>query len=315
MNNANIDNLIEDVLVICENYYDRSKFFDLEHPIQPFFHNLYSKSNEELYEFFPKLNLKNASVMTVGSSGDQVLYSLMFGAKDVVCVDVNPFTKFFYDFKVASIKHFTFEEFGEYFGHNKRSEQILNIEVYKQISHLLPEDSKYFWDNLFLEVVSIPTMLFTCPTRKSHHSVNKKQYSTLKKILNKPRPVKFECGDIRNISKNLGDKKYDVILLSNIYDYIYDWEIKNKSEDSVLTANEQLKLQQKEFFAVCKRFLKALNPNGFLQVQNYYDYDDLIYKGAIFEKVFNKYNVMKIETSRGGPIIVQNTPLKKELKR
>ena len=113
----------------------------------------------------------------------------------------------------------------------------------------------------------------------------------------------------------MGDKKYDVILLSNIYDYICDWEIKHKSEDSVLTANEQLKLQQKEFFAVCKRFLKALNPDGFLQVQNYYDYDDLIYKGAIFEKVFNKYNVMKIETSRGGPIIVQNTPLKKELKR
>ena len=315
MNKARIDKLIEDIMVMCDIYAnDNSRIVCAESPILPFFHNLYSKSNEELYEFFPKLNLKNARVMTVGSSGDQVLYSLMFGAKEVVCVDINPFTKFFYDLKVASIKHFTFEEFGEYFAHNKRSEQILNIEVYKQISHLLPEDSIYFWDNLFLEINEIPTMLFTCPTRKSHYSVNKKQFNTLKKILNKPHPVKFECGDIRKISKSLTDKKYDVILLSNIYDYVRDWEIKDKNKAPDLTPNEKFRIQQKEFFTVCKRFLKALNPNGFLQVQNYYDYDDLMYKGAIFEKVFNKYNVMRIETSRGGPVIVQNTPLEKKWK-
>ena len=49
--------------------------------------------------------------------------------------------------------------------------------------------------------------------------------------------------------------------------------------------------------------------------EKHYDYDDLMYKGAIFEKVFNKYNVIRIETSRGGPVIVQNAPLQKQVQR
>ena len=181
MNKAKTDKLIQDVLEMCETYYNNyTFFFDSGYPILPFFHNLYSISNENLYEFFPKLNLKNASVMTVGSSGDQVLYSLMFGAKEVVCVDINPFTKFFYDFKVACIKHFDFEGFNEFFGHYKSSEQTLNAEAYRQISYLLPEDSKYFWDNLFLQVNAIPNMVFKCPATQSHYSVNKNQYNKSK---------------------------------------------------------------------------------------------------------------------------------------
>ncbi len=317
MNKAKIDKLIEDVMVMCEIYTnDHSRIVCAESPILPFFHNLYSNTNEELYEFFPKLNLKNASVMTVGSSGDQVLYSLMFGAKEVVCVDINPFTKFFYDLKVAGIKHFDFQGFNEYFGYYKSSEQTLNAEVYRQISHLLPEDSKYFWDNLFLEVNSIPTLLMWSRPAKSHYSFNEKQYNVLKEILKKPNPVKFKCGDIKDISKNLGGKKYDVILLSNIYDYVRDWEIEHKKEDSVLMSNDWFSPQQKEFFAVCKRFFQALNPNGFLQVQHSWDKTELACTGSIFEEVFDKYKVMEIETSMGGgPIIVQKTPLEKEMER
>ena len=315
MNKAKIDNLIEELLLMCDKFTNNNgaRFVDDMYPILPFFHNLYPATNEELYEFFPKLNLKNSSVMTVGSSGDQVLYSLMFGAKEVVCVDINPFTKFFYDLKVAGIKHFDFTNFNKYFGFYQQSEDTFSAEVYRQISHLLPEDSKYFWDNIFLEVGEVSNFLQYSRSTKSHYTFDEKQYNKLKEIVENPAPVKFKCGDIRNISKNLGDKKYDVIVLSNIYDYIDDWRVRHKREDSVLMSNDWFSPQQKEYFATCKRFFNALNPNGFLQVQHSWDKTALICTGGIFEELFDKFKVMEIETSMGGgPIIVQNTLLEKE---
>lgn len=314
MNKAKIDKLIEVVLKICEEDITNVPTYERTH--MPFFHKLYPTSNEAIQEFFPKLNLKNASVMTVGSSGDQILYALMFGAKEVVCVDINPFTKFFYDLKVAGIKHFDFFDFNEYFGYYHPSQEILNAGIYRQISHLLPEDSKYFWDNIFLETNNVPYFFRHSLLVNSHYSINKEQYCKLKETLKNPCPVKFKCGDIKDISKNLGTKKFDVILLSNIYDYIGDWKINHNKEESVLLPNDHFSPQQKEYFAVCNRFLQALNPNGFIQVHHSWNKAALECTGSIFEEVFDKYKVMKIETSLGGgPIIVQNISLEKELER
>ena len=140
-----IDNLIEEVkLLHLPQEYTKKSF---KHPS---FHKLYLYSNEELSDYFSKIIKKDGNVLTVGSSGDQVLYALLYGAKSVTCFDINPFTKFYFDYKVAAIKNLDFDEFRKVFN-GTYSDDILKANVYSKISHDLPEDSKYFWDHLFLE--------------------------------------------------------------------------------------------------------------------------------------------------------------------
>ena len=90
MKHEEIDILLENLI----NYFEQNDTNTSKYNL-PLFHMLYLFSNEELNKYFPKIIRKNASVLTVGSSGDQILYSLLYGAKDVTCFDVNPFTKFY----------------------------------------------------------------------------------------------------------------------------------------------------------------------------------------------------------------------------
>ena len=76
---------------------------DSEKPSLPLFHRVYPLSNEQLNQYFSKLNLNNKKVLTVGRSGDQILYSLLYGAKDITFVDINPYAKFYIDLKIAAL--------------------------------------------------------------------------------------------------------------------------------------------------------------------------------------------------------------------
>ena len=56
------------------------------------FERFYLYTNEHLNTFLKKINVKDKRVLTVGRSGDQILYSLLNGAREVVCFDICPFT-------------------------------------------------------------------------------------------------------------------------------------------------------------------------------------------------------------------------------
>ena len=45
---------------------------------------VYHCSNERLNSYFKNLKLKESRIATVGSSGDQVLNSIFYGAKDII---------------------------------------------------------------------------------------------------------------------------------------------------------------------------------------------------------------------------------------
>ena len=50
---------------------------------------VYPFTNENLLELFKQLNVKGKTVATAGSSGDQMLAALLFGAKNVTLIDGN----------------------------------------------------------------------------------------------------------------------------------------------------------------------------------------------------------------------------------
>ena len=63
------------------------------------FTKVYPFTTEKLSGYFPVMNLKDKSVFTVGSSGDQVFNALVCGAGKITVFDINPDTSKFYKIK------------------------------------------------------------------------------------------------------------------------------------------------------------------------------------------------------------------------
>ena len=70
---------------------------------------LYPFTNENIGAYFSKLDFKDKSVLTVTSSGDHIINSILMGAKEVDAFDVNPLAKHYSELKIAAIKSLTFE--------------------------------------------------------------------------------------------------------------------------------------------------------------------------------------------------------------
>ena len=107
---------------------------------------VYHCSNERLNAYFKDLNLKGARIATVGSSGDQVLNAIFYGAKDITLIDANIFTRAYFEYKTAMIKNLDYIEFMSILGTFK----MFNWKTYAKISHDLSPRSKRFFDELML---------------------------------------------------------------------------------------------------------------------------------------------------------------------
>ena len=56
------------------------------------FYKIYPFTTENLNAYLTKYDFTNKRVLTVGSSGDQILNTFLMGAKDITVFDINPFT-------------------------------------------------------------------------------------------------------------------------------------------------------------------------------------------------------------------------------
>ena len=185
-------------------------------------------SNEKLDEVFKHIDLKGKSVLTVGSSGDQALNCILNGSKDITIIDANIFARPFIEYKIAAIKTFDYDTFSDVFIKN----DFFSWKVYSKISHLLSKNVQMFWDTLILDInedsysyeFSAKTikekMLFV--DHRDRHSLfytSKSIYNKLQSALNNEDiNISFVTSLLQDFPKAL-NKKYDLIYLSNIYDY------------------------------------------------------------------------------------------------
>ena len=212
--------------------------------------NIYPFSNENIYEGISHLDLTDKKVCTVGSSGDQLLNSLLLGAKDITLIDGNQLSRYYTELKIASIKGLTYLDFLDYFTRNN----LLNHKYYSKISHLLPPDVQQFWDTIILETNQenyneiISQFVFGTRNRFTSYTfaIGKKlqpyfnnvdKFYQLKNILlNGDYQIKYKTGLIEKFNSILEDEKFDLIMLSNIYDYC-DTDIYIKAIDDLSINN------------------------------------------------------------------------------
>ena len=197
---------------------------------------VYHCSNERLNSYFKDLNLKDSRIATVGSSGDQVLNAIFYGAKDITLIDANIFSKAYFEYKTAMIKNLDFEEFINHLGFFS----MFNWKTYSKISHDLTQETQQFFDKLMLDQDDdghdydegyltdslIKNTLFHTPCYQYNEKEenlfynNKEDYLKLKDLLIKNDfKLSFIVADLKNFPTKLNGE-FDYIFLSNIYNYV-----------------------------------------------------------------------------------------------
>ncbi|MGN0961581.1 MAG: DUF3419 family protein, partial [Christensenellales bacterium] len=258
----------QDFNVALENfaYYEKSLIQSKE-----IVSRVYPFSNENLGDLFSKIDVKGKKVAVVGSSGDQVIYALANGAKEITLLDSNPMALPHTELKLATIKVLSFEEFRKFFS----NENIFNVYFYRKVSHELSPQSREFWDNIYLysDTTNSNLVFNLCQQGRydSYFKVALDLYKT-PDIFNKAKANLQDCeidfihADFSKFSERLKDReKYDYIFLSNIADYV--------GSDKYFQGVDSLK--------------DCLTDDGRIQI--YYDFERSLLKGYKFIDSFAKY--------------------------
>lgn len=256
LSNKDYNILAERLVYMIEDSFSKDNFEQGE--INEIFGNwasamVYPFSNEYLDDMFKGIDLNGGRALVVGSSGDQALHAVDNGASDVTILDGNMWAKPFVELKLSAIRNLSFEDFSQYIC----TGSVFNPKYYAKVSHGLSEQSKAFWDEIILDCdlgyIYNAYQVFLHNAidgqdveygRKFHSYYNNEtDYNRLKEKLQSASVcVKFaELNDFPRMAEG----KYDLIMLSNIFDYV----------------------RQNDFFTVLKKLNdRNLTDNGIIQV-------------------------------------------------
>ena len=181
----------------------------------------YKFSNENLVGYYDKFDNKGR-VLTVCGSGDQVLSSILYGAKEIDCFDSNRVAYYNLMLKIYAIKSLDYNCFIDFFGISSTNVDKKNI--YDSFKHRIDNKSiRVFFDILFDASYPISYLY-----NKDEEDVNDlfcnipylipENYDRLKGMIDSCK-INFKHSDLFNVF-SFFDGKYDFINFSNIYDYV-----------------------------------------------------------------------------------------------
>ncbi len=198
------------------------------------FNRIYPFTTENIANYIDLFDLKDKSLLTVGSSADQAFNAILNGCKDITIIDKSPFTKEFYYLKKSALMTLEPKRFLQLFSLNnyqesgKTNNKSFNYyDIEEVLDSLLYEDydSYNFWNNLFKrrDLKTVREKLFITdesPTNtlinSNNYLSNEDSYYKLREEIEEVHP-NFLINDVRLV--DLQDN-YDNIFLSNIFDYI-----------------------------------------------------------------------------------------------
>lgn len=199
-----------------------------------FFSDIYCyHENSFIYKFtneyincYKDYLINKENVLSITSSGDHILNSILYGAKNITSYDISRFPKYFFELKKAAILSLSKEEFLNFFTNEKVYDNILDYNIYCKIQNNLDKDSKAFWSNLFNyyeggEIYN--SSLFSRELVTPSIITEKNPYledSNYKKLQKQLETVKINhiTGNIVELNKTLKDD-FDLIILSSIFYY------------------------------------------------------------------------------------------------
>lgn len=229
------------------------------------YNEVYDFTNENVACLKDLYHFDNSKVLTVVGSGDQYFASALNGAKKIDLFDINPTSYLYFMLKFYSIRELTYEEFYNFLIKKnfnnirvyKKLEPVLSIEVLKYYKYLI----KF---NKILEPFRFDSVnLLSRKNKKYYFDKNnqiipyliKENYYILQEKLKQIELPKFYQCDIRDLKNNINDK-YDIMLMSNIYNNL---------------------------FIGIKEYTKLLNELGSPEIEACYDWNGYFLNGFISE--------------------------------
>ena len=230
--------------------------------------HLYDFTTENISSYITDFSMKDKSLLTVGSSGDQVLNAITVGCNYITLVDINPFSDDHLYLKWAAIKELDREEFISYLISNKKISQrnYFRKKVYSCLRSRLKsisEDSLLFWDNLYNKYLDFFIGYSMFQKRVSYEEIlefnlylqSDELYNELRYNLDHVN-FQFINKNIYNVNECEFKKKFSSIFLSNIYDY----------------NNKLIKLSM--FKKAIKNYINMLSDDGMILITYLHDIEE-----------------------------------------
>ena len=272
---------------------------------------IYPFTNENINGYLNEFSLNNKSLLTTGSSGDQVINASIMGVNNATIIDINPYFKYYYYLKVAALlslnknQYLEFLSYKDYYAYNIHNDNVFNKSTFDKIKSTLlalDSDSYIFWNEIFntYKPIQIRQELFSFDEENvlKLAKINKYLSSTIDytnaKYYIKNTEVNFIKGNILNASI---EKKYDNIWLSNILEHFKRKEIAECIEKyySLLNNDGKLLLSYLYEELIDIDYIKQISPihrNNYIQELLYnieFEYKKLKSVYSILDNNTNKY--------------------------
>lgn len=180
-------------------------------------------SNENIQPYLANLtDMTDKKVLTVAAAGDHAFEALLAGAKHVDTFDINYLQKHIMELKSKIIKHLPYGEFMKFFfDKNHFFDRSIIKPIWKTFSrelrifllmyyHHHQRNSRLFRYNGAQHNEYIPDMI--------SYISDELAFKELKQIM--PDKISFKETNVLELSTKF-DTEYDVILMSNIFEYLY----------------------------------------------------------------------------------------------
>lgn len=267
------------------------------------FNNLskvYSFTTENISGYFKSIDFVNKNVLTVAASGDHIINAIYCGAKKIVGFDMNYLALIFTELKLIALEQLDYKEFLEFFLINEKNDidkniNALSYEIYlNKLRTKLSDNGKEGLDILY-ENFNNNGYDFrnSCVFNNKYDNNSLKVFSNLylkDEVEFKKAKEKVKEKEIFLINSNFKDidfnklpniGSYDIILMSNISDYIkniYDMEI-NYLEEYIKEIIYKFKKENNKI--VCAYLYNIKQKSYRSEIDN----------SLLRKKIFNKLNI------------------------
>lgn len=199
---------------------------------------VYPFTNENLSSYKDLYNFENAKVLSVLGSGDHYFSSLLYGAKEIELYDCNFSTWDFLVLKYYGIIILNYDEFYDFFV----TKRLDDLKTFNKLLSYLPHDSAKRLAKIQKQYRILTHVLYLDIIDDKYHSgrvipyFEEEKYYQLQSILLNQKLPNFYLSDLRYLPWVVENKSYDIILTSNIFDWLY----KDLEEESVTEYKELL---------------------------------------------------------------------------
>lgn len=130
---------------------DKCSGWGISYPFHTF-DKIYPFTTENISGYIDKFNLEGKSLLTVGSSCDQIYNASLKGCKDITILDICPYTEDYYHLKTTALEELDYEDFFKFLCHRGYYSILfdnfnaLNKKSFEKIKESLKSKSKESYD-------------------------------------------------------------------------------------------------------------------------------------------------------------------------